>query len=60
MHILAEEVLRLKELVNDIHNALSGPQPDITSALKLLTEASDFLEEIVDQQPRPAPAGRAQ
>ena len=54
MHILAEEVLRLKELVNEAHGALSGPQPDITSATKLLTEAAEFLDEIVDQQPRPS------
>jgi hypothetical protein len=54
MHILAEEVLKLKELVEGANRAISQPSPDIAGATELLVEASKFLTEIVEEQPRPA------
>jgi hypothetical protein len=58
MHILAEEVLRLKELVDEAHRVINGPSPDITGSSKLLAEASKFLDEIVQEQPRPVRTDR--
>jgi hypothetical protein len=52
MHILAEEVLKLKELVDGANRVISQPSPDIAGATELLVEASNFLTEIVEEQPR--------
>lgn len=59
MHILAEEVLKLKELIDGANRAISQPSPDIAGAVELLVEASTFLTEIVEEQPRPARAAEA-
>lgn len=59
MHILAEEVLKLKELVEGAQSAISQRSPDITGAVELLVEASNFLAEIVEEQPRPTRAAGA-
>jgi hypothetical protein len=56
MHILAEEVLKLKELVDGANQAINAPSPDIAGASALLVEASNFLTGIVEVQPRPARA----
>lgn len=59
MHILAEEVLRLKELVDDAARAIDSPSPDLARASGLLADASNFLTEIVDEQPRSEGAARS-
>ena len=60
MHILAEEVLALKELVEGANRAINEPTPDIAGASELLVKASNFLTEIVEEQPRPARTSRAE